>query len=153
MKQKLFMAVIAAVVLGGFGIGYLLDNQILAAPSFFDLPPARTDDLRVQGWFAFDNPDLAITEYNTGSMTLPAQLPLYTVSASEAMSTSASTAVSDGTWTAQQVTFYNRGSYNLTIKNSANTDLGTGDVVLGPTDILTLLWNGSDWIRWINADN
>lgn len=53
-----------------------------------------------------------------------------------------------GSW----LIIHNIGSFSVTIKNNAGTALGA-DVVLGFQDILTVRYDGVNWIKLAQADN
>jgi hypothetical protein len=157
MRGKFLLVAMAVLLAASAGIGFV--EVISAAPSKMPIPWGIADRLTVKGptqlWgsFALGSPEADLVEYNTGAMTLPVSAPLYSVATDQTLTTDTTTAVADGQYPYQMVTYYNRGSQNLVIKNSANTDLGSGDVTLGGTDILTLLWNGTTWIKAYTADN
>ena len=74
------------------------------------------------------------------------------LTSSGAVTTSATTAIADGTVNGQLLILVNENaSDTIIVKDSANTHL-TGDVTLGNDDTLMLLWDGADWLA-IGGEN
>ena len=77
-----------------------------------------------------------------------------------AVTLSATTAISDGKTAGDMLILEGRSNtYTVTVPNCANTVLGTGvacpnpsNRILGEDDILSLIWNGADWVEigWAN---
>lgn len=58
----------------------------------------------------------------------------------------ATTAIAAGTTEGQTILLDNRGSFNITIKNAAGTELPNAmDYIIGPKGTLSLIWTGSNW--------
>ncbi len=90
----------------------------------------------------------------TSGLTIEPLGNLQPITADGAVSTSASTAIGDGSRRSygDLLVLLNVGSNAITIKNSANTLLG-GDVVLGANDTLLVIWDGDNWVRLATGDN
>lgn len=130
---------------------------VFAAPSKAPLPWAIPQQLTVRGPTWFDGPVsygvLRASEPLGNSFSLSVDAAFHNVTATTAVMSSTATAITDGTYTWQRVLLRNGGSYNITVSDSANTDLGGANVTLGPADYLDLLWTGTDWERVSNTDN
>lgn len=66
----------------------------------------------------------------------------------------ATTAISDGSETGQQLIIENRGSFVITLKNAANTKLpGAADFNITANSTMTFIWNGTDWVTTASSAN
>jgi len=76
------------------------------------------------------------------------------VTAAGAITTSATTAITDGPVEGAILVIVNTGANNIIIKDGANTKLG-GDITLtgGADDSLTVIWDGADWVGLAMHDN
>lgn len=110
----------------------------------------NTAELPVDASVAFTPWPSSITV--TSGMTLEPYRPFVVLTAAGAVSTSATTAISDGWNDGQIVTYINGGSNAITVKNAANTLIGA-DLALGQYDTLTVYWDGYNWIRITSANN
>jgi cytoskeletal protein CcmA (bactofilin family) len=75
------------------------------------------------------------------------------ITAAGAVTTSTTTAVVSGTYTGEVLWLVNVGAQNIIVDDGGNTDLGGSNITLGGTDVLALIWNGTDWLRLWNTDN
>jgi hypothetical protein len=91
-------------------------------------------------------------DLSTGSTLTPTKSNVK-MTASGSITLNTTTPISNGT-TAGQVLIL-RGSDNtntITINDSGNVNL-SGDITLGDSDILMLLWNGTQWIQVSYSNN
>jgi hypothetical protein len=65
---------------------------------------------------------------------------------------SVTTAIANGTAAGQVLMLQGDGSFAVTIPDNANTRM-SGAVVLANNDVLTLIWNGADWVQVSFSDN
>lgn len=89
----------------------------------------------------------------TNTFTLSANPAYIWASSTAAVTSDTTTAIVDGQYQGQLLLIKNDGSFNVIVKNSANTDLGTADVTLGATDEMLVVWDGADWNKLFVADN
>ena len=91
--------------------------------------------------------NLVITTGLVAGFTLTPTSSYHTLSATAARDSNTSTAIKNGSFIGQILVLEGTSDTNtITIKNSANTVLGS-DAVLGANDILVLVWNDTDWIE------
>ncbi len=67
---------------------------------------------------------------------------------------SVTSSIGNGSVIGQVIMIQNSSTFNITVKNSANTKLGgSADKILGANDMLMLIWDGTDWIQYSYSDN
>ena len=71
-----------------------------------------------------------------------------------AVTSSATTAIADGSAANNYLVIENAGAADVILKDGANTKLG-GDMTLtgGANDTIVLIWNGADWLSLGQTDN
>lgn len=107
----------------------------------------------IEGLLYFNHSDMDyVIAAEANTFTIPADHTLYRISSDDPVTSDATTAVATPSRANQIMLLVNNGSQNITIKDEANTDLGA-DAVLGPNDILLLIWNGVDWLKGFLQDN
>ena len=72
-----------------------------------------------------------------------------------AVTCSTTTCIADGTPAGQLLLLENQNASSIIgiDATGANVECGATDVTLGPTDMLLLVWNATDWICLSNRDN
>ena len=106
---------------------------------FLALEEATTQDLTTNGW----------------TLTATASYQPVTVAGSAHTTSDATTAIANGAVAGALLIVCNEdGTYNVVIKDGANTKIG-GDLTLtaGQDDCLTMIWNGADWVALSDMDN
>ncbi len=89
----------------------------------------------------------------TAGFTIPVQSEFIKISAAGAVTSSLTTAISNGFWYGQILVLEGTDNVNtITIKNTANTKL-SADCVLGIYDSLTLIWEGTYWMELARSNN
>jgi len=111
---------------------------------------ANTGALPIDASIAF-TPYSSTETIESGGTIFPYR-PVVAIIADGAVSTSASNAIADGWNDGQILTVINFGSNEITVKNNANTIMGS-DIVLGQYDSITFWWDGYNWLRSASADN
>ena len=64
----------------------------------------------------------------------------------------ATTAIANGSTAGQMLILQGNGNFFVTVPDNANTRMA-GTIVIGNNDVLTLIWNGSDWVEVSFSDN
>jgi len=111
--------------------------------------------VQISGFFAFEEAaviDLA----NGGTITPAASYQPLTTSHNDHMTTDTTTAIADGPVAGSLLLLCNEdGTYDITIDDGANTDIGGNQTLTGTTaDCILLLWDGDDWTKAAElADN
>lgn len=68
------------------------------------------------------------------------------ISSSGDVTSHATTAIAAGLTEGQQLVLDNRGSFNITLKNAAGTELPQGiDYTIGPKGTISFVWTGANW--------
>jgi len=162
--KRLFRRPEVIVVLVLFGVPSLLAGVVMWSENGIgatdDYPAQKVGSIigtvarfDVYAYRDGDDTNLALIEANSFSIPADCRVSFRNVSAYEDLVLDDTTSITDGTVPWQELLLRNGGSYDITVKNVANTDLGSGDVTLGPTDYLWLLWTGTTWERIGAADN
>jgi hypothetical protein len=53
----------------------------------------------------------------------------------------------------QVTTILNGGTNSIVFQDAANTDLGGSDITLGANDVLSVVFDGTEWVRLFSTDN
>lgn len=113
-------------------------------------------DLEVDDWFILDSGALTITIAATESITVATGSYMWVACSAGGGCTPATPAISDGTEIGQILILQIVGSNNITLTDDLNLQLGAGTRVMDAAkgDIITLLWNGTDWfeISWTDVN-
>jgi hypothetical protein len=104
--------------------------------------------LNIRDFLALDRETIAVS---AGSTITPTKSYVM-LSATSSVTLSATNAISDGSIIGQILIIVNGSPNTVTINNNSNTIIGI-DLALGQNDILTLMWDGGNWLRISNSNN
>ncbi|MFH1719076.1 MAG: hypothetical protein ABIF19_17110 [Planctomycetota bacterium] len=159
MKNKLTALCVTFVICAGVFVGSIMPIYPFSQAPVSAQNYARqamkwlrvTNEFRVSGIAAFT----PTTEVLATTFTIPATTAsALWLSSATTVTSDTTDAIADGRLDGQILLLKNiNASDSIVIKNSANTDLGSGDVTLGATDQIMLVWDGTLWSKLFVADN
>jgi hypothetical protein len=95
------------------------------------------------------------TETLAADFSLSVDAPLIEVTSTTGVTSSATAAIADpSNLNGYQVTtILNGGTNSIVFQDAANTDLGGSDITLGANDVLSVVFDGTEWVRLFSTDN
>jgi hypothetical protein len=95
------------------------------------------------------------TETLAATFSMSIDAPLIEVTSTTGVTSSTVTAIADpSNLNGYQVTtILNGGTNSIVFKDEANTELGSADITLGAGDVLSLVFDGTEWVRLFSTDN
>lgn len=127
---------------------YCGDDLVIPSESFVDVCWDDTNSVWTDE--IYEKP---FSKVLSAGFTLTAQKPVLYLTSTAARTSDVTTAINDGSVVGQTVRLVNgnaSGTYNIIIKDAANTTFVSGDKTISPAGgFVDMMWDGSNWLEMV----